>query len=428
MQTQVPSGASIAVKKFSVAAFGRIVEAPSFMKDNTGPAPTISDASANLKGQTAPGMPIVRVTDLSKAAGEKVSVDAFDTLTGKPIMGDANKEGKGVAISYSSMDISINKSSFVIDAGGEMAQQRTVHNLRSIGLAGMEGYFPRLHSQRAIVQMAGARGSQVGNDWIVPLTTDSDYTSIMINSVRAPTYNRHFVIDGSSPVQGGAQLASINSTDIWTLDIIDSLSLLWDDLPIKMQSVRVDGDRQSMSNPIKGILYLTPRQMFQLTTQNSGRNWSDMVKYAYARKSGMSTPHPLFDGDVGVWKGILVRQLPSFVVRFAKSEAVPHITSANRYTATETNVTVNSGLTTGYAVERALFLGAQALGYCFGRNQNSDYYFRWSERPYNHGDNLEISGTCMDGASKLRFDLDNGTGTKEPTDLGIMVIDSAVKL
>jgi len=95
MQTQVPAGSALARKVFGAALFAKTVAFAGMVKNLTGDAPKQSDAEAKLKGQTVPDMPIVRVTDLQKSAGDSVSVDAFDTISGKPIMGDKNAEGRG---------------------------------------------------------------------------------------------------------------------------------------------------------------------------------------------------------------------------------------------------------------------------------------------------------------------------------------------
>jgi hypothetical protein len=36
-------------------------------------------------------------------------------------------------------------------------------------------------------------------------------------------------------------------------------------------------------------------------------------------------------------------------------------------------------------------------------------------------------GEVMNGKAKVRFNVDDGQGNKEPTDLGVMVLDVAVK-
>jgi len=424
MQTQVPAGSPLARKIYGAALFAKVVAAANFVSAITGDAPQQSDAEAKLKGQTAPGMPVVRVTDLSKTAGDAISVDAFDTISGKPIMGDANAEGRGSALSSSSMDIKIDNTTKTVDAGGKMAQQRTVHQLRGLAMAQLTGYFPRLHAQSAMVHLAGGRGSQTGKDWVVPLASDADFASILINPIQAPTYNRHLVVNGTSLTTGGLQLGSIVSTDLLTLGHIDELSVQLSDHNMGLQPVMISDDPAAGDDPIKAIWYMTERQWNQI---KGDTNYKAALQNAWARKS-YGTKHPLFSGEPIMWNGILCRKLPKFAIRMAIGENTNIITAANRYTATESVQAVNAALTAGYAVERGFVLGAQALAYVFGRNQGSDTGFNWLENLYNFERNLEVGGESMGGMAKLRFKFDDGAGNLEPTDNGVFVVDSAVKL
>lgn len=252
-QTTVPAGSAMARKIYGSALFAKVVSAPTFVSNNTGPAPKQSDAEAKLKGQTDPGMPIVRVTDLSKSAGDTVTVDCFDVVGGEPIMGDQNAEGRGEKLSSSTQEISIDNTTKVVDAGGKMAQQRTVHQLRGIAMAQLLGYFPRLDTQRAIVHLAGARGTQTGKDWVLPLATSANFSDIMINAVKPPSYNRHLVIEGTSFDVGGVNLADIDSGDVWTLAHIDELSTILSDHNMGLQPVRVADDPMADQEPIKAV-------------------------------------------------------------------------------------------------------------------------------------------------------------------------------
>lgn len=424
-QTQVPAGSPLARKVFGAALFAQTTRAPGFSNKITGNAPKQSDAEAKMKGQTSPDMPIVRVTDLSKSAGETVSVDMFNTIGGKPIVGDQNAEGKGSALTSSSMDIGINLLTKVVDAGGKMAQQRTVHQLRGLAMAQLASYFPRLDDQLSIVHLAGARGSQTGLDWVVPLASDNDYSSIMINPVKAPTYNRHFVTDGSALVQGGAQLASVGTDDSFKLAHIDALRGLLDNMEFPLQPVKIADDPAASDEPL-WVLYVTAAMWKSILDETTaGSNWRTFLQNAWNRKS-YGSKHPLFSGEAGIWNGILVRKMDRLAIQFGASEAVPHITAGNAATATETNVTVAAGLSTTHVVHRGLLLGAQALGTVYGRNQTSDYHMSWHERPYNFERNLEVAADVMGGKAKLRFAYPNSDGSSTPTDHGVLVLDTVV--
>jgi hypothetical protein len=104
------------------------------------------------------------------------------------------------------------------------------------------------------------------------------------------------------------------------------------------------------------------------------------------------------------------------------------ITSANAATATETAQAVNAALTAGFAVDRGLLLGAQALACVYGKHHKSGFYFNWNEKWLDHDNELEVAAAAMAGFSKTRFNIPDSTGTPTPTDHGVIVIDAAVKL
>jgi N4-gp56 family major capsid protein len=428
--TTVPVGSALSRKIYGAALFARIIQAPSFTKSLTGEAPNQGSAEGKLKGQTSPSMPIVRVTDLSKTNGDTVSVDLFDTINGKPLVGDRTAEGTGEKLTSSSMDIRIDLLTKAVDAGKKMANQRTVHNLRGIAMAQLEGYFPRLYDQMSIVHLAGARGSLTGRDWIVPVSSDSDYTDILMNTVKAPTYNRHVVVDTATTgnlIQGGLQLNSVGNTDIMDLNHLDTLSLMLDDMEFPMPPVKIADDPAANDEPIKAILWVTPRQWKHLSTDGGTSNvWRTFLQNAWVRKS-YGSKHPLFSGEPGLWNGILVKKLPRFTVRFESGETgVKYVAVGKRYTAEEDSVTIGS--ISGYAVERAILTGGQALAMCYGRNNGNGGVFNWMERKYDFERGLEVAGDAMFGMSKLRFNFTDKDGNSEPTDYGVMAVDSVVKL
>ena len=421
-ETNVATGSSIAIKHYSAALFANMLKGTGAMDNLVGPVEPTA-AMEKVAGQTQPGMPIVRIDNLMKAPGDIVSLDLVDTIGGSPLMGDVNREGMGSPLSFSSMDIRIDLSSKVVDAGGSMSQQRTKYQLREIALAQLSGYFPRLAALTTLVHLAGARGSQMGTDWTIPLQSASSFAGIMVNTVKAPTYNRHFVVNGAGLTAGGQQLGSIVSTDALKLAHLDLLRKKLDDMDQPLQSVKLIGDRASDSSKM-WVFLATPNQYSVLLTEGSLRAFQ---QNAVNRAAYLDTRHPLFAGEVGMWNGILVVKMER-AIRFLPSEATNIITAANAATATETSQTVNAALTAGYAVERGLLLGAQALGIAYGKTKVSGMQFGWKEHWYNFQSNLEVMGEKVCGHAKIRMSIDDGTGTKVPTDFGVIAVDSAVPL
>jgi hypothetical protein len=422
MGTNVASGSGLALTQYSTAVTAQIVRAPGNLNAMTGPAPKQSQAEAAMKQQTSPEMPFVRITDLSTdPSGDKVTVDAFNVVGGKPIMGDRNAEGMGKPLSSSSFDLKIDLATFNVDAGGKMSRQRTRHELRGIAKAAVAGYFPRMVWQRGIVHCAGARGQQVGSSWDLPLDTDPDFEEIMVNPLKAPTYNRHLVVDGNNFVRGGQQLGSIDSTDKWKLALLDNLALWLESLDTKVPSPKFTGDEQGTDAPLKGVLLLPPGSyndlITDMSTGNNLRNFLSLVeqRQKYAKDSA------IFRGECGIWRGILVKKVDHTIFHNAGA-AVRYVAAADRLTGNESSVNV-AAIGPGHQIERAVLLGAQSLARAEGAS-NSGVQAAIIENTYNAGRNFEYLGEFMGGEAKFRLKYANENGDPEPTE-NIVVIDAA---
>lgn len=401
-QTVIPAGHALARKLYSVAAFAAAQRAPSFSKNLVGAAPQQSDAERRLRGQTSADMPIIRVTDLSKGGGDKVSVDIYNVIGGKPTMGDKKLSGNMSNLTFGSMDITINQVRKGVDPGGRMTQQRTIHNLRTIGVANLAGWWGRFTDQTTLVHIAGARGFQPGADWVVPLESDADFNEIMINPVLPPSPGRRFFGGDATGV------ASLDNTDYLKLKDIDRLRSALDEMPFPLAPIKLPKDPAADDEPLY-CLFVTPRQWYWLLQNTDAQNWRTFLANAHER--GRFTNHPLFLGTAGMWNGILIKKMRR-CIRFGAGDTVREYAS---------NGTTINNATAAVATDRAILLGAQALAWCYGRHQRSDYYMNWHEETTDHGNTTEISVAAMFGASKLKF-TDENTGIAE--DYGVCTLDT----
>ena len=410
MATQIAYGSALARKVYGAALFAAVQIEPGFMNLLTGPAPKQAEAEAKLKGQTSAEYPIVRVTDLSKGAGASVSVDLFNNLQGKPTMGDKRIAGKLMSLTYSSMDVQINQYRGGADAGGKMTQQRTVWNLRGIAMAGLTNWSGRLEDQLCLVAMAGARGSQNTADWVVPVATDPDFASIMVNAVLAPTKNRQFYANDATGIN------NLDTTDILTLTDFDRIASVLKDSQVPLQSIKIKGDVYAWNDPL-WCCFVTNRQWLYLQTRTGEKSWRSFLQNAYERRSaGMR--HPLFYGDVGMWAGILIRPMNRLAIRFNAGDSVAYDTGgSNGKTFTSSNATA------AVSTDRALIVGAQALLKCYGQHQSSEYYYSWHEELVDHQNAVETSVAMMGGVAKTRFQVYDGVAQVD-TDYGVAVLDS----
>ncbi|MGE4244287.1 DUF4043 family protein [Ramlibacter sp.] len=428
MATSVPRGHALVNKQFSTALSAMAVREPTPLTSLTGPMPTHDKAMRKLKQQTTTEMPVVRVDELAKGPGDVVQVDCAHVIKLRPVMGDNNAEGQGASLKYSTKDIYLDMATIPVSAGGKMTAKRTPHSMRQNATAQLARGIPAFRWQRALTFLAGARGSQDGTDWVLPLDTDAQFADMMVNTVKAPTYNRHFVVNGTALTQGGLQLASIATTDALKLAHIDELAALWDEMTIKMSPIRIPGDAAAGDDPIKGILFLDPLvwdAMITETTSNYNLRTFEQNALKRASYDGLSK-HPLFSGQPLMWNGVLIRKM-QFGIRFNASDAYNYVAVANKLAATETAGTVAAGLSTTHQAARSIFVGAQALAMVSGGNQESEETYSLLESRTNFGRNLELAGEIMGTEDKLRWSLPNSAGDLEATDFGVLVIDSAVR-
>ena len=430
-QTSVAATNALANKQFSKALSVMASRAPTPIQALTGPLPTESDAMNKLaRFQSTNDMPIVQVTELAKGPGTKVQIDCAHIVKLRAVMGDRNASGLGASLKYSTQDIDIDMATIPVSAGGKMSQQRTPHSLRKNALNQLKSGMPRFRWQRILAMLAGMRGSQDGNDWILPLATDPEFSEMLINPLKAPTYNRHWVVNGTSLTQGGLQVASIATTDKLLLSHIDELAAIWDEMTIKMSAIQIPGDPAAGDDPIKGILFVDPLAWDTLITDTtSGNNIRTFETNALKRANYDGVrQHPLFSGSPFLWNGVLVRKM-QYGIRLGASASFNYVAVANKLTASETAGTVAAGLSTTHQLCRSVFLGAQALGMASGANQASgETYTLLENSADNFGRNLELAGELIGGEYKLRFSLPNAAGDLEPTDFGVAVIDSVARI
>lgn len=409
-QTVLPTGHPLARKIYGAAVFAEMTKQPTFMNRLTGEAPDMSEVRSKLeKMQTPAGYPIVRITDLSRSAGDTVSVDMFNILQGRPVTGDTKIAGKMMNLTATSMDIKINQLRGGVDTGGRMTQQRTIHDLRSVGRAALAGWWARMNDQIKLVHMAGARGSQYTPDWVVPLASDAEFSDIMVNDVNPPTFDKHMYAGDAT------SLATLDASDILTLEDIDRLRASIDEMQTPMQPVILPDDPASADEPLY-VLLVTTRVWHYLQTRTGEKAWRTFLMNARERGS----KNPLFTGEPGMWNGILIKKMPR-AIRFNPGETVTVCT--NVAAATTSTSTIDSSLggadSAYYNVDRCLLLGAQGMAECWGQHSKSGTHMSWHEETSDHDNVLEASISAIGGWSKLRFK--DSTGFIK--DHGIAVVD-----
>src|SRR5690606_18512943 len=315
-------------KLFNAALFAEVSKAHNFTNLLTEGAPQAIPGKASK--QTSKGAPIVRITDLSKAAGDEVEVDIYHRLTGRPTMGDRKLEGRGETLTSASMGLKILQGRHMVDAGGKMAQQRTKHNLQQIarGLLSSDNYYGDLTDHTTLIHLAGPRGTHLAPNDIVPLADDPELSEILVNPVLPPSYARH-VFGGDA-----TSVDTLDAADKFTLDVVENMRLYIDEMDtMRMQPVKLANDPMVDAEPLY-VLYVSPRQMADFKATTSKEELTRLAAQAMVRSKGWN--HPIFHGECFMWEGILIKKMTRYI-EFAAGAKVD--VSQNNHAATITQAT-----------------------------------------------------------------------------------------
>lgn len=422
-QTTIPYGSPQAITLQSAGLFAANMQRNTTMNRLTGKLPQQANAEATIRRQSSTEMPIVRCMDLQKMAGDEITFDLINPMGGVPIMGSEYAEGRGQAMSFSQDRLRINQARYPISAGDTMTQQRTPHELRKLARALGQNYMDRYCDQSILVHMAGARGSHNNIEWAVPVASHPKFAEIMVNPVKAPTKNRHYMSTGSG-IEGfnvtGGEVA-LASTDVLNMDVVDAIRTHVDSMPLPPPPVIFEGDKAAMDAPLRVLLVSS--EQYTGFVQSSNFRQLQASAMARAQQAGMN---PLFLGEAGLWNGILIVKMPK-PIRFYSGDTIRYCDSFT--TEVETTCVVPAALgAAGFAIDRAILLGGQAVAEAFGKHRKTGNPYFWSEKELDHDDKLEVLCGAIKGLSKIRFAIDHGEGVKQVTDYGIQVIDTVVKL
>lgn len=410
----------------SVGLFAKSLRRKSTLNNLVGPMPKgEGSAEATIKKQTSKHMPIVRVQDLGKGLGDEVTYNLIQPVNAYPIMGSEYAEGRGVGMSIVEDRLRVDQARFPVDLGNVMTQIRSPVDFRRMGRPIAQDLMDRYSDMSTLVHLCGARGFVKNVEWPIPTENDPKFAKIMVNKVLAPTKNRHFMVDGQGvkSFTANAGEASIATTDLFTLDTVDSMKQVLDDMILPPPCIQVEGDDGAEDSPLR-VWLVSPAQYNWFAKQPTFRQFQ---ADAVARASNAKL-HPLFRGDVGIWNGFLIRKM-SHAIRFFAGNAIKYATSYTSEAEASAIVPASFGKT--HAVDRSIILGGQALAEAFAAHKTSGVPYFWSEKAdLDHGDKAELLVGAIRGVKKIRFDVDvDGDGSNmQYTDHGVIAVDTVVKI
>ena len=391
-----------------------------------GKFPKQTDAEGIIKGQTEPNMPIVVSKDLTAIKGGRIKTELVQPIGGYPIMGEANASGKGDAQKFDTAELKIDLSVKIIDVGGKMTQQRSPWNLYNIAKSQGLGYHGKYEDQMCLVHLGGARGTHRNIEWLIRQQSDPEFAEQCINPVKCPTKNRHFLAtsSGIERVAASGNEISIATTDGLTMDVVDAIATQIEEMPLAPSPIMFPNDDQSTDKPMR-VLLVSPAA-YNNFLQSSNGLYRTYESYALARGNTMGK-HPLFGNGSLLFRDILIVQMNRFI-RFSAGNAINWAANYNSETETTTDLVPAAFSAAGYAVDRCILLGAQALAVGYGGSDMNGSTFYIEEEHTNFNNKHEIAVGMINGVNKIRFNIDHGDSGKQYTDLGAMCIDTAVKV
>jgi N4-gp56 family major capsid protein len=340
-----------------------------------------------------------------------------------PKVGAEYAEGQGVKMKLVNDEARVNQIRFPIDAGDSGSQRRTPHSLRRLARAQGDGLMARYCDQASLVHVAGSRGYHNNQDWVVPLASNAKFADMMINTVKAPTLNRHYAANGNYIEQfavSGSEVA-MASTDTMNFSLMDHMAAIIEESALAISPVKAEGDVMADDEPLF-IWLVSPLQYNAfLNTTNFRTFQSNALTRANAAKNS-----DLFRGNVGIWRNFLVMKMPK-PIRFYSGNPILHATSLTSATEIATDL-VPASFSTTYAIDRSLILGAQALIEDLGQSKSGNGSAFVSEKILDHGDKEEVLVGIVNGYEKPRFNVDFGDAGTQPTDHGVYCVDTCVKL
>lgn len=426
MTTKTTVTATAADKQRVLAAglFAQSMQRNSTMGRLSGPMPKGEAGAAEVvRKQTSTDLPIVKTVDLSRGKGDEVEFQFLQPVGAYPIMGSENAEGKGTGLSYDTSRVRVNQARFPVDLGDTMTTIRSAVDFRRLGRPVAQSLMDSYLDQSLLVHMAGARGFHDNIEWRIPTADHAKFAAMAVNTVKAPTKNRHYIADGTNGIQPfklSSTDVDLATTDLLTMDVVDSIRTVMESIALPPPAVKIPGDVVAEDSPLR-VLLVSPAQYHSFSQDP---NFRQFQANALARAS-KAKQHPLFLGECGLWNGILLMKMPK-PIRFYAGDVIKYC--ASETSEAESDALVPTSFSTTHAVDRAILLGGQAIAQAFAASGHGGMPFFWKEKEFDHDDKMELLIGAIQGISKVRWLVDQGNGQKHFTDHGITVIDTAVPI
>jgi N4-gp56 family major capsid protein len=285
--------------------------------------------------------------ELTKSAGDLITVGLRMQLVNYGVLGDATLEGNEESLALYSDSITINQLRNAVKNQGRMSDQRVTFSTREEARMGLTDWMANTLDYWVANQLTGN-------------TAETDVRRTGLNSTIAFD-DKHVQYGGTATTEAG--VAAQGASAKFTIDLIDKCVTKAKTLTPMIRPIRHNG------NDCYAI-FLHPYQIRDLRTSTMTGQWLDIQKAAMT--GGMVKDNPIFSGALGMYNNTYIYEnsrLPS---------VVPN-------------------------VRRAVFCGAQAGMMAFGRGSSAGS-MRWDEETFDFGNQFGVAVGLIGGMKKTRFD------------------------
>ncbi len=299
---------------------------------------------------------LIQVRDeLSKSAGDQITVGLRMQLSGDGVQGDSTAEGNEEALTTYSDAVLINQLRHAVRSAGKMSEQRVPFSVREEAKEGLKDWWAGRLDTWFFNQVCG-----------YTVQSDTRYTgnqaAIAVSSTRVIR-------------QGGAtdDATLSSSTYAFDLTLIDKAVEAAKVASPLIRTLNVDGER-------KYVMFLHPYQVTNMRTTTSVGQWLDIQKAVVAGGG----KNAIYNGSIGEYNGVVLHE-------------------ATRVTQGVANA--GTAVTTA---RRAVLCGAQAA--CFAYGGDGGQEVSWVEELFDYKNQLGVLGGMIAGMKKTRFNsVDFGT-------------------
>lgn len=309
---------------------------------------------------------IVQMRDeLSKSAGDRVTIGLRVQLVGAGVQGDATLEGNEEALALYNDLLIIDQLRHAVRSKGKMSEQRVPFSVRQESMDGLKDWWSDRIDVWFFNQLCG-------------FTSQTDFRFTGLQTPIAP--------DTAHIFRPNARTADeqLTTGDEFNLTFIDRMvaraktfnfaAAAGGIAAVPLRPIKVQGGSYF-------VMFIHPFQTFQLRSNTNAAQWADLQK---ARITGGMTgeENMLFSGGsyIGVYNGVVMHE--------------------------SARVTNGVNSTTGAAVanaRRAVLCGAQAVLMATGRDAGTPDKMNWVEELFDYNNQLGVAAGLIAGLKKTQF-------------------------